>query len=131
MRNSKQRELIFEAVQQNLCHPSADYIYNFLKKDHPNLSLATVYRNLNKLADMGVIQKIEVPNGSDRFDAIMSTHIHAMCTQCGEVFDIPEVEGTPIHDAIMNMDNLRDVTGYNLLVHCHCQSCVGMNKAIS
>jgi Fur family peroxide stress response transcriptional regulator len=94
MRYSKQRELIFNTVLQNKVHPTADYIYNKLKTDYPELSLGTVYRNLNFLADNNMLLKISVPNGSDRFDGTLTPHHHLICRKCGNVFDIdaPELE---------------------------------------
>ena len=64
MRYSKQRELIFNTVLQNKIHPTADFVYNKLKLDYPELSLGTVYRNLNFLAEHNMLLKIIVPNGS-------------------------------------------------------------------
>ena len=52
---SKQRELILKAVLENRVHPTADAVFSFLKPDHPELSLATVYRNLNQLAKNGLL----------------------------------------------------------------------------
>ena len=54
---SKQRELILKAVLENRVHPTADAVFSFLKPDHPELSLATVYRNLNQLAKNGLLIK--------------------------------------------------------------------------
>lgn len=95
MRYSKQRELIFNTVLQNKIHPTADFVYNKLKLDHPELSLGTVYRNLNFLAEHNMLLKISVPNGSDRFDGSAFPHHHLICKKCGKVFDIdvPELNG--------------------------------------
>lgn len=57
MRYSKQRELILNAVLNNKVHPTADFVYNFLKEDNPELSLGTVYRNLNFLAENNMLKK--------------------------------------------------------------------------
>ncbi|MGN0621885.1 MAG: Fur family transcriptional regulator [Porcipelethomonas sp.] len=94
MRYSRQRELIFNTVLHNKVHPTADYIYNKLKLDYPELSLGTVYRNLNFLAENKMLLKISVPNGSDRFDGTLTPHHHLICRECGNVFDIdaPELE---------------------------------------
>lgn len=90
MNYSKQRELVLNALKENVVHPSADYIYNILKRDHPNISLATVYRNLNKLAESGVIKKIEGLENSDHFDHNTFEHYHLICVNCGKIFDIPD-----------------------------------------
>lgn len=88
MRYSIQRKLIFNAVLENKVHPTADYIYNLLKKDYPDLSLGTVYRNLNIMAENNMLRKISIPNGSDRFDGTLNEHQHIVCTKCGKVIDI-------------------------------------------
>ena len=54
-RYSRQRELIYECLQGMKIHPTAEMIYQTLKPEYPKLSLGTVYRNLNQLADWGVI----------------------------------------------------------------------------
>ena len=58
MKYSKQRELILKTLQENVIHPTADEIYHLARKEMPSLSLATVYRNLNQLAENNVIRKI-------------------------------------------------------------------------
>ncbi len=86
---SKQRELILNTVKENRVHPTADFVYNKLKEENPGLSLGTVYRNLNLLAEEGIIQKIRIPNGPDRFDGEVKEHPHMTCTCCGKVIDLP------------------------------------------
>ena len=63
MRYSYQRQRILEAVQSSTEHPTAVMIYDALKASLPKLSLGTVYRNLNQLADLGRIRKIPLPDG--------------------------------------------------------------------
>lgn len=89
MKNTKQKELIFQNVKSRFDHPSAEDVYHSLKCLHPTLSLATVYRNLNQFSESGMIRKIEIPNASDRFDGTMESHDHAICLTCGKVVDIP------------------------------------------
>lgn len=88
MRYSKQRELILNTVLENKVHPTADYVYNLLKESNPELSLGTVYRNLNILAKNKMLKKISIPNGSDCFDGTLAEHQHIICTECGKVVDI-------------------------------------------
>ena len=90
MNYSKQRELILETLKENVVHPSADYIYGKLKDKLPNISLATVYRNLNQLAENGTILKIEGLENSDHFDHNTHEHHHFLCEKCGRIFDIPK-----------------------------------------
>jgi Fe2+ or Zn2+ uptake regulation protein len=72
-------------------HPSAETVYNAVKKGLPTISLATVYRNLNLLADEGKILKLEI-NGEFRFDGDICGHQHCVCNRCGKVLDIMQSE---------------------------------------
>ena len=89
MNYSKQRELIHNTLRENVVHPSAEYIYNLLKQSHPTISLATVYRNLNKLSEIGEIKKIEGLEGCDHFDHNNHEHYHIICIKCGKIVDVP------------------------------------------
>ncbi len=89
MNYSKQRELIHNTLKENVVHPSAEYIYNILRKTHPTISLATVYRNLNKLSEIGEIKKIEGLEDSDHFDHNTHDHYHVLCVECNKILDIP------------------------------------------
>lgn len=88
MRNSKQREIILNIVNNSMDHPNACMIYDLAIKQIPNISLGTVYRNLNLLADMKQIRKISIPGGCDRFDRILNEHSHFLCEKCNKVYDI-------------------------------------------
>ena len=87
-RNTIQRTLVLDAVNRLKSHATADEIYEAVVQTHPRISRATVYRNLNQLADDAEIQKLEMPDGPDRFDHILQRHYHAKCSRCGRVFDV-------------------------------------------
>ena len=88
MKYSRQREMIYEQVMNFPIHPTADEVYYALKDENPNLSIGTVYRNLNLLSDMGRLMKINIANGKDRYDGRTDLHYHMTCTNCGRVFDV-------------------------------------------
>lgn len=88
MKYSKQREEILEYVKSVKTHPTAKMVYDNLKKTIPNLSLGTVYRDLSVLSESGKLQRIKIANEKDRFDGDLSSHFHAKCVKCGEIFDI-------------------------------------------
>ncbi len=94
-RNTIQRALVFEAVNQLKCHATADEIYQMVAAEHPNISKGTVYRNLHQLSENGEIRRLEVPGGPDRFDHRCGDHYHVRCLMCGRVFDVemPYIEG--------------------------------------
>ncbi len=87
-RYSRQRESIQDYLNTHRTHPTAEAVYLGLKKKFPNISLGTVYRNLNYLADVGEILRISSVSGPDRYDGNVSPHYHFICTSCGKVLDI-------------------------------------------
>lgn len=99
LKYSRQRASIKEYLLQTHEHPTADTVYLHVKKEFPNISLGTVYRNLNLLADMGEAQKIPTPHGGDRFDGRTDFHYHVICTSCGNVSDL---ELSPEHITEIN-----------------------------
>ncbi|MGN1060027.1 MAG: Fur family transcriptional regulator [Clostridia bacterium] len=85
---SRQRELILEYLQNTTTHPTAEQIYTELKRSQPALSLSTVYRNVNLLADDGIIRRLDTGEGAERFDADLRPHNHFICLQCRQVTDV-------------------------------------------
>lgn len=88
MRHSNQRDLILKELCNRHDHPTANDIYKSVRQVLPNISLGTVYRNLNQLADNGIIMRIPQPDSSNRFDGNISMHYHICCKKCGSVQDI-------------------------------------------
>ena len=86
---SAKREAIYEALASTKSHPTAEWVYNKLKPDIPDLSLGTVYRNLTVFKEVGLAKSVGVVNGQERFDTDMSPHPHFVCTSCCKVMDIP------------------------------------------
>ena len=119
-RYSRQRELIYEALRQTEQHPTAEMIYQWLKPANPSLSLGTVYRNLNLLADEGAIRRMAFP--VERYDAQTMPHPHFCCDQCGAVYDLH----LP-YDAELDRQALlasgHDVTGHEVVFHGICTKC--------
>ena len=86
-KHSKKRDAIYECLRSTKSHPSADWIYARLKPDIPDLSLGTVYRNLNLFREEGLIVSVGTVDGLERFDADVSPHMHFVCRVCGAVID--------------------------------------------
>ena len=89
MRKTKQRDLIQNIVSNSYDHLNAEEIYELAKKSMPNISLGTVYRDLNQLVDMKKIKKIKMPD-SDRFDNINEAHNHFICDRCHKIIDVKD-----------------------------------------
>lgn len=83
-----QRYAIYKYLCSTKEHPSAETIYNELKEEYPMLSLATVYKTLRTLVDIGIVQELNAGEDNFRYDANAETHPHIMCLNCGRVDDI-------------------------------------------
>jgi len=100
MKFSRQREMILNQVRSFPIHPTADQVYTALKAENPNLSLGTVYRNLNQLSEMGMLLKIRIADGSDRFDGRTDDHYHMVCDDCKQVYDVELTELDELNNTI-------------------------------
>jgi len=87
MRYSHQREKIREIVFSTNAHPTADWIFQQAKKQIPNISLGTVYRNLRQLEEEGIIRTI-MDSTVARYDCNREPHDHLKCKICGDLFDV-------------------------------------------
>lgn len=117
---SRQRELIYDAVKHGGGHPTADAVFTLLKPEHPALSIATVYRNLNQLSQMGRLVKIPIAQGADRFDGSLHPHHHLICDQCGAVVDLPASVMPDFRE--QSIAGCR-ITGMDALFHGVCAQC--------
>lgn len=88
LKYSRQRESIKEFLRTRTDHPTADTVYENIRKQYPNISLGTVYRNLSLLSEIGEILKISTGTGPDRFDGNTCPHYHFICRSCGSVLDL-------------------------------------------
>ena len=88
----RKRNAILEILQGTKTHPSAETIHEMLRQEHPDISLATVYRNLALFKKQGLIQSIGTVGGVERFDANTAPHVHFVCTCCDAVLDLPEMD---------------------------------------
>ena len=83
------RDAIFYCLRNTDTHPSAESIHQMLQEDYPDISLATVYRNLALFKRQGLIQSLGTVGGVERFDANTAPHVHFICTGCDAVVDLP------------------------------------------
>ena len=87
-RYSRQREMILTYLSNTTDHPTAEMVYDNIRRQMPSISLGTVYRNLAFLADSGKIIRIQMRDDNMRFDAQTFEHYHWRCRVCGEVGDL-------------------------------------------
>ena len=90
LKYSRQRESIKENLLHRTDHPTADMIYEDIRRVFPNVSLGTVYRNLALLSDLGEINRLPSLVGADRFDGRISPHHHFTCRVCGQILDMED-----------------------------------------
>ena len=90
VRKSKQREAILRVVKGTTSHPTADWVYEQVRREIPSVSLGTVYRNLNLLQREGEILELDFGNTLSRFDGNTWNHYHFRCEGCGRIFDVAE-----------------------------------------
>lgn len=115
---TKYEKKIYDIVNTSREHITADKIYEELQKIYPAVSRATVYNNLNKLCDAGMIRRISLENSPDRYDR-SEKHDHLICQKCGKLSDIC------FDDLTQSLKNRfgQDVLFYDLKVFYICPNC--------
>ena len=125
---TRQRKVILDVLQQNRTHPTADKIYEIVRRILPHISLGTVYRNLEILAERGLITKLELAGTPKRFDGDIIKHYHVRCIRChniGDVFISPPVTTFSGNDT----ENGFEVLGHRLEFFGICPECKQESKS--
>lgn len=94
-KNFRKRGAILSYLRSTNAHPSAETIYTALKAQIPDLSIATVYRNLTKFRQDGLVQCVATVRGVERYDGNTDPHVHFICRHCGAVIDLFEMQIPP------------------------------------
>lgn len=123
MKYSRQREAIKDYLSNTKEHPTADTVYMNIRKTHPNISLGTVYRNLNLLVDQGEALKLNGMDESDHFDGNVDPHYHFVCNRCNRIYDI-EMESIDHINSIANKNFPGKVEGHMTYFYGTCQECL-------
>lgn len=111
LRMTKQRRIILEELSKVKTHPTADEVHRLVRRRIPNISLGTVYRNLDVLSESGFIRKLELGGVQRRFDGLTEDHYHVRCVKCGRVDDVP-ISPLPGVE-----QSARRLSGYRILSH--------------
>lgn len=120
-RLTRQRKVILDEVRRSRSHPTADEVYDKVRAMVPKISLGTVYRNLDRLAEMGEIRRIDVAGAQRRYDGHVDEHGHVRCVSCGRVADVEDLE-LPEVDDLCDVRGY-DITGYSLELLGYCPRC--------
>lgn len=123
LKYSRQRESIKNYLMHTKEHPTADTVYTNVRKEFPNISLGTVYRNLNLLAETGNAIKIATPFGGDRFDGNTEPHYHFVCTCCGKVIDL-DMENIDHINEIAGKNFSGEILSHSTLFYGRCEDCI-------
>jgi Fur family transcriptional regulator, peroxide stress response regulator len=110
-KRSRQRERILELLKSTDTHPTAGWVYDRLKQEFKDLSMGTVYRNLNILLDQGQVTKIDFGSTFDRFDGNVDPHYHFLCEGCKAILDLPMAVDESLNQKV------NTVTGYKTRSH--------------
>ncbi|UCD59265.1 MAG: transcriptional repressor [Candidatus Hydrogenedentota bacterium] len=121
-RMTRQRQTILEEIRKVDSHPSADEIYEMVRRRLPRISLGTVYRNLEVLSDCGMIQKLDLGTSQRRFDGKMDDHYHVRCIRCNRVEDVPVAPASKLEEALRKVSDY-DITGHRLEFVGLCPKC--------
>lgn len=127
LRMTQQRKVILEELNRMRRHPSADEVYEVVRKKMPRISLGTVYRNLEVLSELGKIQKLELGGTIKRFDWNPNKHYHIRCLQCGRVDDAPVAPLTRIEDELYG-STVYEIVGHRLEFLGLCPECSAKNN---
>ncbi len=110
-----QRQVILEEVKSDHLHPTADEIYDRVRKRLPRISMGTVYRNLDILCTHGLIGRLDPGHSQMRFDCNVSDHYHVTCMRCGKVEDAPIAPSDNDLEVLENA--LGNLTKYGIFGH--------------
>lgn len=129
--NTTQRCIIVEELKKLESHPSADELYQIVRQRLPQISLGTVYRNLELLADAGRIQKLELAGKQKRFDGRVDKHFHLRCSVCERVSDVHDNSMTEIDHILNDLVDRLSIDSYRLEFDGVCECCRNKEKQSS
>ena len=124
----RKRDAILTCLRSTKVHPSAEWVYEQLKAEHSDISLATVYRNLARFKERGDIVSLGTVGGIERFDGNTEPHVHFICTDCDSVLDlegivVPEELSTTVSRTVG-----AQVSGCQLTFTGKCNQCISTEE---
>ena len=122
LKHSRQRDALLELLKSVKNHPTADWLYEELKKDFPRISLATVYRNLNLLTENNQIIRLECNDGREHFDGNPQKHYHFICRNCSAIIDISVEMEKPLNELVQEKNSLT-IEDHALFFYGLCDKC--------
>ena len=123
IRHRRQRDAIKAYLMSTVAHPTAEIVYEHLRKEFPNISLGTIYRNLNFLVEHGEALRLDCGDGFDHFDGNVSPHNHFFCRGCGQIFDLQMQEIDHIN-ILANADFNGKIEEHIIYFRGLCENCL-------
>lgn len=111
------------ALVKSFGHIDIDTLYNEILKDYPYISLATIYKNVATMVENGIIKEIKITQGKTKYELVINTHAHFICTNCSRIEDIPIDESC----IIKNLDNYK-IDNINIQIYGTCSNCENFSK---
>lgn len=122
-RNTYQKNIISDFIMGSRDHPTADEVYESVVKMNPNISKATVYRNLKNMVEDGTIKKLELSNSPDRYD-YQGHHYHIKCTKCGKIYDLD----IPYMDELDKIESPFNIINHDIIFKTVCDKCISKER---
>ncbi len=116
---TKIQDAILTVIARTEGHLTAEQVLALVKREHPTVSMSTVYRNLNIFADTGKIRRIQRATGADYYERNLTPHDHAYCVKCGKVSDVK----IPSLKAFLTEHFEHPILSFDLLVNYVCPGC--------
>jgi Fur family ferric uptake transcriptional regulator len=126
-RMTPQRRVILEELRKTTSHPTADEVYEMVRKRLPRVSLGTIYRNLEILSEHGMIGKLELGGGQRQFDGSSENHYHVRCVRCRSVSDVPVPLSCALDETVRPMSDY-EILGHKLEFIGLCPQCSGRKE---
>ena len=120
----RKRDAILTCLRSTKVHPSAEWVYEQLKAEHSDISLATVYRNLARFKERGDIVSLGTVGGIERFDGNTEPHVHFICTDCDSVLDLEGIAVPEELSTTVSQANGARVCGCQLTFTGKCNQCI-------
>jgi Fur family ferric uptake transcriptional regulator len=123
MRITAQRQIIFEELEKVTSHPTANDVYDMVRKRLPHIGLGTIYRNLELMAESGIIRKLDLGGSQKRFDAKTIPHYHILCAACGRIEDV-HISPPPLLNTLAAETSGYQITGHSIEFTGYCRDCL-------
>ena len=124
----RKRDAILTCLRSTKVHPSAEWVYEQLKAEHSDISLATVYRNLARFKERGDIVSLGTVGGIERFDGNTEPHVHFVCNDCDSVLDLEGIAAPEELSTTVSQKTGTRISGCQLIFTGKCNQCINKEE---